>query len=655
MLTTLIKLGTQLSEDIGEWDDIIDYPKIETEKKKGIPLYIAEMVFDLNQQAIYFNDLKEYDEERSCLEYKNIKIQGGNNKAIYACVESGKLEQIRKTFFGTIDSKGNEPKCGQFQEVIQKDFPDFRSTPLGILLPKIFLLKEGFEKMATSTKEVKGQEAKVVDEKLLLTHIKNLSPTARIILFYTSVISAEDNLIEPTPIAKVKGFQEFMRAKFLDKGKVAADITEKKLSYATGLQKEDVTSVDFPIRYSLNYMFVDTTLNYASSFSKNSFQKNYQLSREEQLLLERGSKYILEKLKISIAGIDHCIIPHFLHSSHPDILHITEGLFQQNELLFGHASIDRLGMKIKYDIDQPFWLTYLAFDSNGNFFKTIHQIKDVSKLQFYKVIETFNNVNEFFNSALSTAVNWPSVLTEYNKQYGFNLSTIYFIIPIRREKQKKNEALSLFKSIFENRKIDPARIFKAFSELILCHRFQRYKSYTNIRAYDDHAFDFAVRDGVFKYLALIQVLKQLNLFSKMEENTPHLTQPVGLPNDYALKIYSFLDKMEYSEDQKALFFLGRMLSTVAYLQEGKKKNVLDKVNFNGMKPAAILRLRNSLMEKAKQYNEVSKVVFSDAEFSRYFKYNGYSMNPQEAVFFLLSGYSFGINLSKDNNNQTPHN
>ena len=107
MLNTLIKLGSQLSHNRGEWDDIIDYPNIQQEKEKNIKLYIAELVFDLDNQDIYINPLlKEYDEEKSCLEYKNIKIQGGNNKAIYACVEAGKLEQIRKSFFGIIDSKG---------------------------------------------------------------------------------------------------------------------------------------------------------------------------------------------------------------------------------------------------------------------------------------------------------------------------------------------------------------------------------------------------------------------------------------------------------------------------------------------------------------------------------------------------------------------
>jgi CRISPR-associated protein Csh1 len=647
MLGTLIKLGSQLSEDRGEWDDIIDHPKIDNEKNKGIPLFVAKLIFDLDRQEIYFGeDLEEYDEEQSCLQYKYIKIQGGNNKAIYACVESGKLEQIRKTFFGTADPKGNPPTCGQFQEVIQKDFPALKNTPLAGLLPKIFTLKESFERMSTIIKEVKGQEARALDEKLLLSNIKNLPPASKIILFYTSVISAQDKISQSTPIAEIEGFQEFMRAKFLDKGKK----TEKKLSYATGLKREDVTGVNFPNRYSLNYMFVETTLNYASGFNKNDFQKNYQLSSEEQLLLERGSKYVLDKLKIRIAGIDHCIIPHFLHSSHVDIKYIAEDILQQNELLFTPSSIDRLATRAKNETDQPFWLTYLAFESDGNFFKTIHQIKDVSKLHFYKVLETFRSVNSLFKDDLTSVVDWAAVTTEYGQRRYFNLSSIYFIIPVRKEKEKKNEALSLFKSIFENRKINPARLFKFFSELILCHRYRRYKSYTNIREYDDGSFDFAVRDAVFKYLALIQVLQQLNLLPIMEENEASPRSSEGALSDYSRRMYTFLDQMQYDANQRALFFLGRMLSTVAYLQAGKKKNVLDKVNFSGMKIANIRRLRNSLMEKAKQYDAVSKVVFSDAEFTANFDHKNWRMNPEEAVFFLLSGYSFGIIKSKDNNN-----
>lgn len=650
MLDTLIKLGSQLSHNRGEWDDIIDYPNIQKEKDKSIKLYVAELIFDLDKCDIYLNpSLKEYDEDKSCLDFKNIKIQGGNNKAIYACVESGKLEQIRKTFFGITDSKGNAPTLGQFQEAISKDFPQFSTTTLGLLLPKIFSLAPLFIEKFTVEKESKKQVERLIDEKLLTSTVLQ-STSSKVILFYTSVVSPSDGILKATPISKIEGFEEFMKAKFLDKGKKqASSETSPKLCYATGILNTDVSEVNFADRYSLNKMFVKETKNYASFFDKNSFGLNYQVSNNNQLLLSRASKYLLDNQKIRIAGIDHCIIPQFLHKEQVDIQFITKGIFQKSELLFDIKSFDSLVTSAEYETDAPFWITFLAFESDGNFFKTINEIKDVSKFHFYKIIETFDEVNDFFKDDLQDAVDWLSVMTDYGKQHRFNLASIYSIIPIRKDKEKKNEVLSLFKLMFENRQIDIQKLFKHFCDLILCHRYKRHEAFKNVKKYDDQYFDFAIRDSVFKYFALIQSLKQLNLLQDMEENeivTPETSEETL--NEYQQKINAFFQQMSYKPDQKAMFYLGRMLHSVAYIQKDKSKNVLEKVNFSGMDKSQILRLRNGLIEKAKQYKEISKVIFSDSEFNSYFDFNNWNMKPEEAVFFILSGYSFGIIKSTEN-------
>lgn len=108
------------------------------------------------------------------------------------------------------------------------------------------------------------------------------------------------------------------------------------------------------------------------------------------------------------------------------------------------------------------------------------------------------------------------------------------------------------------------------------------------------------------------------------------------------RVEQFFEKMGYEDNQKAMFHLGRMLNAVTYIQRDKKKTALEKVNFSGMDRDNIVRLRVSLMEKAKQYGEVGKVIFHDARFGEVFNFESWSMPPQEAVFFLLSGYSFGL-------------
>jgi CRISPR-associated protein Csh1 len=66
----------------------------------------------------------------------------------------------------------------------------------------------------------------------------------------------------------------------------------------------------------------------------------------------------------------------------------------------------------------------------------------------------------------------------------------------------------------------------------------------------------------------------------------------------------------------------------------------------------IVRLRIDLFEKAKQYNSTEKVVFDDSHFGQHFDFENWNMNPQEAVFFILTGYSYGIVKKQESNKQT---
>jgi CRISPR-associated protein Csh1 len=358
--------------------------------------------------------------------------------------------------------------------------------------------------------------------------------------------------------------------------------------------------------------------------------------------LSRASKYLLENQKIKIAGVEHCIIPQFLNHNSVDLKYVLSGIQKRSELLFAPEEYDKLITSIENETNQPYWITYLAFESDGNFLKTINEIKDVCKIHFLKLLEDVQKIDSYFRENLNYAVDWQSVMTSFGKSLRFNLSTLYTMVPLRKDKEKKNELLAIFKMIFENRKIDCNKIYRHFCDLVLCHHFKRYKAYKNIKETDEKYFDFAIRDSVFKYLALITFLKQLNLLIGMEQNETILSPTEEIPNEYGQRIELFFKQMSYNNDQKAMFHLGRMLNAVAYIQKDKNKNVLEKVNFSGLDKSDILRLRNSLMEKAQQYNKVDKVIFSDANFSEHFNYNNWKMKPEESVFFLLSGYSFGL-------------
>ncbi len=105
--------------------------------------------------------------------------------------------------------------------------------------------------------------------------------------------------------------------------------------------------------------------------------------------------------------------------------------------------------------------------------------------------------------------------------------------------------------------------------------------------------------------------------------------------------------MEYQDAHRALFYLGRALNKVAQVQAEKgykSKPIMDKLNYSGMDAKAIVRLSEDLMEKVKQF-QLRKEPKKNPEkalrrFSDYFKYIGWNMPPEEALFFILSGYSF---------------
>lgn len=661
MLQTQIRIGQQLSQGRGDWDDILDSPKIETETKKGDPItnYVIPLIFNLDEHRVDFGGLHEYDPDESPSRYFNVKIQSGNNKAIYTCVEWKKLEQLRKTFFNITDKKGTEPDRGQFADAIETGFPALQATLLYEVLNEIFKLRPEFERRFTlleNTKLSDDQKAKLPEADRQFLKAVSLRPSERLVLVVAQVIWSEKGFVKPTLFGQIDGYQTFLKRKFIGEDTAISEgEPTEKLCYATGERSMDVGELDISARYSLNKMFVTTTVNYASGWENGSFQKNYQVDKQTQMYLERGSKYLLENYKTRIAGVDHCIIPQLLSRDEADIETTLRSLSRKSDLLFQFSTYQEIVGDIDVETTNPYWITFLGFESDGNFFKTINVIKDVSRTHFEQLITAFRKLNNDWKAM--PGVNWTSIMSMGKEQIllDFNLFTVYTLIPVRKDKEKKNEALNLFKQVLEKRPVERSKIFGYFNELILCHYYGRYAGYTNIR--ENTEFDFAVRNAVFQYLAFIQILNQFNLITPMEENHPDELDEITLDAapeeqmlpEYQQKVEEFFVHMNYKPEHKALFYLGRVLNTVAqtqYKKEHKTKPVLKKLNYNGMDRDDIRRLHRDLVEKTQQYSIHRYTESTLSRFMMLFNHEGWTMKPDEALFFILSGYSFFAGIKK---------
>lgn len=666
MLQTQIRIGQQLSRGRGEWDDILDAPKIETKNKKGDPItnYVVPLIFNLDERRIDFGNLLEYDPDESPGRFFNIKIQGGNNKAVYTCAEWKKLEQLRKAFFGIVDKKGAEPDRGQFADAIEISFADLQSTSLYEVLNEVFTLRSEFERrfaLLENTKLTEAEKEKLADDDRQFLKAVTLKPSERLTLVVVKIVWSEKGFTKPTLFSQIEGYKTFVKRKFI--GEDAALGTEKtveKLCYATGERSSDVGELDISARYSLNKMFVTTTVNYASGWENVAFQKNYQIDKQTQVNLERGSKYLLEKYKTRIAGIDHCIIPQLLHQDKSDVETTLRALSRKSDLLFQFNTYQEIVGDLDVETDSPYWITYLGFESDGKYFKTVNVIKDVSRTHLEQLIMAFRKLNSEWKAI--PGINWISIMSTGKEQtpFEFNLYTVYRLIPVRdQKKEKKNEALNLFKQVLEKRPIERAKLFGYFKELILCHYYGRYGSYTNIR--ENTEFDFAIRNAVFQYLAFIDILKQFNLINSMDESQLDAVEDITLDvppeeqvlPEYQQKIEAYFTRMEYKPEHQALFYLGRVLNTVAqaqYKKEHKNKPVLKKLNYNGMDRDDIRRLYHDLWEKTQQYSLHRLTENTLSRFSMLFKHERWTMKPDEALFFILSGYAFFAGKTKASNN-----
>jgi CRISPR-associated protein Csh1 len=630
MLDTLIQIGAL--ESTGDvWDKLIFKPptdkKLEKKDAKPIQYYIYFLIFDLDEMSLKLEPMAQYDDEKAKM-YRNLNVKGGNNMAYYVTAHFPKhFEQLCKTLFGKTPKEGEKmPTKGELLDLIGKEMPELNDGILAKVLAKVFELKQDFyQRLPDSDK----------------SPALKITPFEKIHLLVAAVQWKEQGIEKRIPMAQLDGYEAFILHKLLPKVETDAQNPALKLCYASGESAVDVAEINISNRYSLNKMFVETTKNYASDFDKNKFGDNYQASILQQAFLESGSNYILKNLKLTIAGIDHCILPQLSKHDLVDKKWTIREIKEDADLLFTFKKVQEW---INRDFKKTplYWLTFMGFESDGNFFKTINLIQDVNSQHFTKLIRTFRETNKLFTDL--EGAQWTDILTfgKEKETYLFNFHTIYTMIPVRKDKEKKNVALLLFKAVLENRPIDKTTVFQYFKELILCHRFGRYAAYTNI--YSNDVFDFAVRNAAFQYLALIHILKQFNLLKDMDVNatTAHSKES---PKDYQGKIIHFFEKMGYNDDQKALFYLGRVLANVAYAQvkaKHKNKPILNKINYNGMDLGSLAKLVIDLSEKTQQYTLHASNEWLMSLFTDFFKPNGWDIRVgrEEALLYLLLGYSF---------------
>lgn len=614
MQDTLIRIGQQIVSNQSELAKIIAVPNVPRTNKKGeyITNYVLNIILNLDDKEIIIdssNPLK-YDTEKSPFELMHIDSEkwGRSGNKIAISTQLAKVQMLKKSIEG------------DFLKAIEKDHPHYKNR----LLYKILQKCKGLEK---------------IDEKIDKKHINStikFNRNEKLIMVYVTVISSVDGLNSPTPFKEIDGYMDYIEERFLTPSQGG----ESKLCYSSGTMSSSIADVKFNGRSAFTKIYQTTLINCFAGFDKNkkSLHKNYQLDASVIAALDRSMTYIKKNgLQINVAGITHNIIPQFLSTSEFDLDYIESRISKNVELLFETQKVIGFGEDIEDEVGKIYWLNFIAYETDGNSYKITNQIKNVSNLHLNKTAKALKKAGKDLEHLIYSA--------NTENKFSPNFITIFYLIPVRKnDKDKKNAALLLFKQILENRKIDAQALFKHFTELILCHKYKRYDGYGNIRKpsgkiSESDAFYYGVKDAVYKYLALFKALQQLDLLknhSFMEEKNNQQDKET---------IEAFFEKMGYNPSQKAMFHLGRVLNSVALAQKKKgytKMPVLNKINYNGMDRKAIVKFRVDLREKVNQFDLHG---FNSGNFDKFTKafpaqQKDWKLSPQEAVFFILSGYAY---------------
>ncbi len=603
MLNTLVKIGEQLLEGQEEWGKITTEPKVRENKKSR---WVCPILFDCIDKKIEFltEEMEIFYPDSSPVKFRyvNTGLWGPRGKKCALSVEHKNFSMLKETLFG----KENSKTPPMMQAIAELD-PNLVNTELYQALNDIF----------HSLSSKKDQ----LDLSRLNKEFK-LPANEEIVMYYSKVRSGQIQNGSITNLRDLEGFDEFFTRKFCSQEKA-----RKGLDYIKGTHSDQITTPAFATRYNIHKIFQTTTKNFAQDFS--DFSENFNASPSTISALDKASSYVLNNWQVRIAGIPHIIVPSFLNRQLNNFdLEETELFIDRSaEMLFKAQELDT-AIKKELPESSPFWLNYIGFESDGNSFKIISHIKDVNSVHLKNIIDTFNKTQVEFRRYIGG-------------NYGFNLQSVYRMIPVREE--KKNDVLVIFKDLLEQRPIDADKLYNHFIQLILCHRFERNNAFTNILP--TGSFDFAVKDAVFKYSALIYALKKLNLINMENSELKSTEMPEKDKTEFQKRVESFFEKMEYGEQEKAIFYLGRVLNSVATAQYKKgheSKPVLNKVNFNGMDAQAITRLSLDLAEKTIQYNIHQNTEWDFARFREHFNPKNWTLPPEQNVFYLMAGYSFGL-------------
>lgn len=400
-------------------------------------------------------------------------------------------------------------------------------------------------------------------------------------------------------------------------------------------------------RFAFKYYMTDKQ-GFAAGARPEGFGSTMSFSKEAYKALLVGERFVRRRLGFYLAGTNGYLLPDLYtvdmsQELHGDLDRRLKEIKDRTDLDLGLQ--DEIDAQIERSTEQgSYALNLLFYRQNKANFKVLRLIQDVPAYRLQDLKRRANKVSSRVGGALFGE----------SKQWNLTPRTIYYLLPVRKKvlpggrmEFLTKPVLEFYASLIGGGLVDRRELVTSFVELVNVYRFGNYASYHISEPRDS---DYALLRYVAHTNLLIAYLRSLGQLKEEDLGNEYLKDL-----DLTASQRDYLERLDYTEEQAALYLLGTLVGEIAnaqwHLGPGGRdgdKTILNKINYGGMTVSRVERLATELFDKLTQYRDRNRrpllrghneKVFAQAQELLTKNKRGWKLDATQNVYYILSGYS----------------
>jgi len=417
-----------------------------------------------------------------------------------------------------------------------------------------------------------------------------------------------------------------------------------------GKEKEKVSATAFK-RLEFFKPYITDKVGFASGVSESGFVYNFLICEECFRSFLVVENYLPQNLNLRVGTLNFLLLPTFvLLSGSPTwreaflqllsrLTRKTRALTDLSALIEGEKELGRTMEELfeEEGVEDQILLNFLFYQKMQGEFRILGLIEDVTPSRISRLLRRSNQLSYEGRRLLGGEV----------KDWWIDLTRLYYLLPLReRDRAEHKKLLYLYQGLLRGEPIEYSFLVKESLGLVHLYLTGRFEG-TNQRRVNSGDEEWALATKLLQFGFFLKLLREEGILRGVRD-LPSTGQDVMVDQ----KMRDYLQFMGYSEPQAALFIMGYLLNEVGkgqYSSGHKSKPVLDKINCQGMNWSRVLSLANQLFEKLRQYDRFgshNEALY--AEMKRLldlYRDSKWPLGPEENVFYILSGYAYGVRMA----------